>query len=112
VRRDNSVGIATGYGLDGRSLNPGRGKICLLSIPPKPALRPFQALIQWLPVALSPEVKRSGREARSRIVELYLHFSIHIHGGVHKDHLVVSYLLCINSVSGYYRPGYLYMYRC
>jgi hypothetical protein len=29
----------------------------------KPALRPTQPLLKWILVALSPEVKRSGREA-------------------------------------------------
>jgi hypothetical protein len=61
--QDSSVGIATGYGLDGRGSNPGRGKIFLFSTASRPALRPTQPLIQWVLEALSPGVKRPGRQA-------------------------------------------------
>jgi hypothetical protein len=81
---DSSVGIAAGYGLDGRSSIPGRG----YSIVSRPALQPTQPPIQWVSGTLSPMVKQPGREAdhsptsRSRMVELYLHSPIRIHGVV------------------------------
>jgi hypothetical protein len=49
----SSVGIATGYGLDGRVSIPGRGKIFLFSIASRPALGPTQPPIQWVPVRFS-----------------------------------------------------------
>jgi hypothetical protein len=82
--RDSSVGIATGYGLDGRDLIPGKGKIFLLSTPSRPALEPTQLLIQWVTGALSSEVKQPGGEADhsppSRVVELYVHSPICLYG--------------------------------
>jgi hypothetical protein len=38
-------------------------EVFLLSIASTSALGPIQPLIQWVPGALSPEVKRQGREA-------------------------------------------------
>jgi hypothetical protein len=64
--RDNAIGIATGYGLDGRadsSSSPGGGKSLLLSTLSRPVLGPTQLPIQWLPGDLLPWVKRPGREA-------------------------------------------------
>jgi hypothetical protein len=55
---DSSVGITTGYGLDGRGSNPGRGKIFVFSKASRPALGTTQPPIQWV-----PGVKRPGREA-------------------------------------------------
>jgi hypothetical protein len=52
-----------GYGLDGHSSIPGRSKIFLFSIATRPALRPNQPPIQWVPQALSSGVKRPGHEA-------------------------------------------------
>jgi hypothetical protein len=46
-RGDRSVGIATGYGLDGQDLNPSRGKIFLLSTKSRLALGPTHPPIQW-----------------------------------------------------------------
>jgi hypothetical protein len=79
--RDISVGIVTGYGLDGRGSIPGRGKIFLFSIASRPVLRPTQPPIKWVPGAISLGVKRPGCEAdHSPIslveVELYLHSPI------------------------------------
>jgi hypothetical protein len=51
------VGIATGYGLDSRDSIPDRSKIFLLSIASRPAVKPTQPPIQWVPRALSLEVK-------------------------------------------------------
>jgi hypothetical protein len=52
------------YELDGRGSIPGRGKrlffYCTAS---RPALRPTQPPIQFVPEALSPGVKGPGREA-------------------------------------------------
>jgi hypothetical protein len=68
--RDGSVGIATGYVLDGRGLIFGRSNI--LSTARRPALGP---VVQWTVGALFLGMKRSGREAdhfhlvpRSRLV--------------------------------------------
>jgi hypothetical protein len=60
---DSSVCIATGYGLDGRGMIPGRGKIFLFSTGFGPAVGPTQPLIEWLPGDLSPGIKQQGREA-------------------------------------------------
>jgi hypothetical protein len=56
----------TDYGLDGlgeRSSSPGRGKLSLLAMSSRPVLGPSPPPIQWIPGALSPGVKRTGREA-------------------------------------------------
>jgi hypothetical protein len=52
--RDSSVDIGTGW---------TRDKICLLSIAARPALGLTQPPMQWVRGALSPGVKRPGREA-------------------------------------------------
>jgi hypothetical protein len=59
--RDSLVGIATGCRLDGRRSIPG-GQGIFLYTASKPALRPSGPPIQWVPGALSPKVKRLGRE--------------------------------------------------
>jgi hypothetical protein len=64
ICRDSSVGIATGYGLDGRGSNPGRGKIFLFSTASGQALGPTQPPIQQVPGALSRDVKLPGRETQ------------------------------------------------
>jgi hypothetical protein len=64
--RQRAVGIATGHALDvprGRSSSPGRVKNFLFSTSSRGAMGSTQPPIQWVPGALSPEVKRSGREA-------------------------------------------------
>jgi hypothetical protein len=58
------VGTATGYGLDGGGVGvrvPVGARI--FSMSSRPALGPTQRPIQWVPGALSPGVKRQGREA-------------------------------------------------
>jgi hypothetical protein len=60
--RDSSTGIAKGYRLDYMGSNSGRGKFFLNSTASRPAPRPSQPPIQWLPGAISPEVKRPGSE--------------------------------------------------
>jgi hypothetical protein len=80
-----------GYGLDGRGSIRGKEKICLFSASPTSVLRPTQPPIQWVPEALSPEVKLQGREAdhsphvvlKSRIVELYLNSQTRLRDVVH-----------------------------
>jgi hypothetical protein len=47
----------------GRSSSPGRVKNFLFSTSSRPVLGPTQPLIQWVHGALSPGVKRPGREA-------------------------------------------------
>jgi hypothetical protein len=55
---DSAVGIGSGYGLDGRGV-----KNFLFSMLSKVALGITQPPTQWVPEALSPGVKRPGREA-------------------------------------------------
>jgi hypothetical protein len=50
--RDTSVGMATGYAMDGRGSIPDRGTIFLFTAS-IPALGPTQPPIQWVLVALS-----------------------------------------------------------
>jgi hypothetical protein len=47
----------------GRSRSPGRVNSFLFSTSSRPVLGSTQPPIQWVPTALSPEVKRPGREA-------------------------------------------------
>jgi hypothetical protein len=67
--RNSVVGIATCYGLDyrGLELRPPpplrRFKNFLFTTSPRPTLGSTQPPIQWVPVTLSPGVKRPGREA-------------------------------------------------
>jgi hypothetical protein len=49
--------------LRGRSSSPGRVKNFLFSTSSRPAVGPTQPPIQWVRGALSPGVKRPGREA-------------------------------------------------
>jgi hypothetical protein len=62
LSQDGSVGVAKGYGLDGRSSIPGRDKIFLL-IASRPTLGPSQPPIQCVPGETSQEVKRPGSKA-------------------------------------------------
>jgi hypothetical protein len=55
--RDSSVGIATGYGMDGRGSISGRRDS---SLPHSPALEPSQPPIQWVPGVSFPEGKATG----------------------------------------------------
>jgi hypothetical protein len=57
MSRDNAVGIATRYGLDGPGIESrwGRG----LLHPSRPALGPTQSLRQWVQ-GLFPGVKAAG----------------------------------------------------
>jgi hypothetical protein len=61
---NGSVGIATGYGLDGKGSIHGRGKIFFFfSIASTRALETHPAPIQRVPWALFPRLERHGREA-------------------------------------------------
>jgi hypothetical protein len=65
MSKDSVVVIATSYGLDrprGPSSSPGGGKNFHFSKLSRPALGSTQPPIQWVPGALSPGVKRPGRE--------------------------------------------------
>jgi hypothetical protein len=71
-------------GIDSR-----HGKLFLNSTKSRPALEPTQSAIQWVPGAISLEVKRLGRGAdhlhqvpKSRRDELYLHSAMCLHGMV------------------------------
>jgi hypothetical protein len=57
--RDSVVGWTT----DGRSSNPSSVKNFLFSTSSRPVLGSTRSPIQWIPGALSPGVKRPGREA-------------------------------------------------
>ena len=57
--RDSSVGIATRYGLDGPGIELWWGRD--FPHPYRPALRPTQPPIQWVPGGSFSGVKRSGR---------------------------------------------------
>jgi hypothetical protein len=62
--RDSVVGITTGYGLDDRMVGvrvPVGSRI--FSTSSRPALGSTQPPIQWVTGALSPKLKRQGREA-------------------------------------------------
>jgi hypothetical protein len=62
--RDSAVGIATGYGLEdrGSEFETRWGKNFHFSTSSRPALGPTQPPIQWISEALSPGIKRPGRE--------------------------------------------------
>jgi hypothetical protein len=68
--------------------SPQQGQIFLLSTASSLTLRPKQPPIQWVPAALSPRFKRTGHKAdphlvpKSRMVELYHHSPIRLHGVV------------------------------
>jgi hypothetical protein len=56
-------GIALGYGLDVRGFESRWGLgILLFSTVSRPALRPIQPPIQWVPQELSLGIKQPGRE--------------------------------------------------
>jgi hypothetical protein len=66
MMRGSAVGIVTGYGLDparGRNSSRGRVKNFHFSTLSKPALGSTQPPFQCVPEAVSPEIKRQGREA-------------------------------------------------
>jgi hypothetical protein len=60
--RDNSVGIETGYGMDGRGSMPGRGKTFLFCIESRTAMGPTQPLIRLVSGTVSPGVKRQSMQ--------------------------------------------------
>jgi hypothetical protein len=62
-KKNSTVGIGKGYGLDGRGLITGSGKKCFCTLQrPKRALGSTQPPIQLVPGALSLGVKWPGRE--------------------------------------------------
>jgi hypothetical protein len=61
-----AVGIATGYGLNGRGVGvriPVREKYVSFSTSSRPVLGLTQPPVQWIPVAFPTEVKWPGHEA-------------------------------------------------
>jgi hypothetical protein len=88
LSRNSSVGIATGYGLDGRGVGV-RVQIFLLSTSSKPVLGSTRPPTQCVTGVLSAWVKRPGREGdylplvpRSKILGSIHPFPIHLHGVV------------------------------
>jgi hypothetical protein len=84
------VGIPTtlraGRPLAGRSSSPGCVKNFLFSTSSRPALGSAQPPIQWLPGALSPGVKRPGREGdhslppSAEVKKMWIYTSAPLHG--------------------------------
>jgi hypothetical protein len=92
---------------------PGKDKIFLFSVASRPPLEPTQLTIQWVPI-LHPR-KESGRSVkltthlhlvpRSRMVELYVHSSIRLHG------IVLQYIIKYrDNVAFYHNHHYYYYY--
>jgi hypothetical protein len=88
--RGSAVGIAMGYGLDGRGLNSAKDEIILFTITSTPAPEPTQPPMQWVPGTRSPTVKPQEREsdhtpasiAEVKMVELYVQSPIRLQGTV------------------------------
>jgi hypothetical protein len=87
IQAVSSVGIATDCEMDGRGSTPGTGKR-FLSSPQRPdrLWGPPNPLSNGYRGAISPGVKRQGSKAdhssqsRSRVMELYLHSPMRLHG--------------------------------
>jgi hypothetical protein len=93
IFRHSVVGIATSYWLDDRGVGvrvPAGSRI--FSTSSRPVLGSTQPPIQWVPVDLSPGVKRPGREADhsprasaergQENLDLYIHSHIRLHAVV------------------------------
>jgi hypothetical protein len=61
--RDSSVSIVTRLRAGRPGFDSGQGKRIFLVTVSRPAVGPTQPPIQWAPGAVSPGVKRPGREA-------------------------------------------------
>jgi hypothetical protein len=78
--------MATSYGFDGPDVIPGKANIFVFSIGFGTALDPTQPIIDTTGCFVG--VKPPGHDAdlhpvpRSRMMELYLHFPIYLHGMV------------------------------
>jgi hypothetical protein len=90
MSRDSVVVIATGYVLDDRGVGvrvPVGSKI-FFSTSSRPTLGSTQPPTQWVPGALSPGVKRPGREAdhsppdSAEDLDLYIRSPMRLHGVV------------------------------
>jgi hypothetical protein len=77
---NNLFSIVISYGLDDRSLNPGKDKILLLSTESRPTLGPTSPPIQRVLEGISPGVKRLGREAdNSLLYSAEVHYTVCLH---------------------------------
>jgi hypothetical protein len=89
MEQHNVVENIQKFGLDDRGFKSGQGLgIFLFTTASRPALRPTQPTIQWVPGALSLGVKRPRHEAEhsppsdaevKECVELYLHSPISLY---------------------------------
>jgi hypothetical protein len=83
--RDSAIGVATGYGLNdrGSEFESRQGQEFYFFMSSRPALGPTQPPIQWVPGALSPGVKRPGREAdhspptNAEVKKMWFYISLH-----------------------------------
>jgi hypothetical protein len=73
------------------SSSPDTGEIFLVSTSPRPLLGLIQPPIQWVPGALSPAVKRPGREVNHLKLVPKLRI-LYNHSPVRLDGVVLNYL--------------------
>jgi hypothetical protein len=87
---DRAIGVVTGCGLDDRGDGvhvPVGSRIFSTSF--RPALESTQPSTRWIPGAVSPRVKRPGREAEhsppTSAESKKIHFPMKLHGVVHEQ---------------------------
>jgi hypothetical protein len=90
MSRDSSVGIAMICGLEDRISIPGKARFFIFSIESRPALGLTKPLIQgvpgthpgWVKLPVHEVITHNPLKLRSRIVDLYLHCPMCLHGVV------------------------------
>jgi hypothetical protein len=108
--RDSIVGLATGYGLEDRGVGDGvpvGSRIFSSPRRPKPALGSTQPPTQCAPGALSPGVKRQGREADHsppasvEVKKIWIYTSTPTYTSVkHRDNFTFKFMVCLAPFSG------------
>jgi hypothetical protein len=115
VSRDSAVGIATGYGLDGRGVGvrvPVGSRF--FSTSSRPVLGPTQPPIQWVSGALSPGVKRPGREDDHALpisAKVEKNVDLYIHSPIRLDGVVLNQLSTVTTLSFFPRTFYLHIFQ-